>query len=85
MECKVTVFALSTCSWCKKMLTWLEDKNIVCETHYMDTIKGEKREKLMAQLKEHNPRRSFPTAVFDGGRVVVIGFKPGDLEKAVEE
>jgi glutaredoxin-like protein NrdH len=81
MECKVLVYALSTCGWCHKTLKWFEDNKIVCDTIYVDELTGKEKERVMEEVKKYNPSRSFPTVVIDGGRVVVVGFKPEELKK----
>jgi len=81
MECKVLIYALSTCGWCHKTLKWFEDNNVVCDTIHVDELTGKEKEKVMDEVKKYNPGCSFPTVVIDGGRVVVVGFKPDELAK----
>ena len=81
MADKVKVYALSTCGWCKKTVGWLEDNNVAFEKVYVDLTEGDEREQLVAEVKQYNPRASFPTVVIDDGAIVIIGFKPDDLGK----
>jgi len=77
----VKVYALSTCGWCHKTLKWMEDNAVACDTVYVDKLEGPKKEEIMGEVKKYNPNRSFPTVVIDGGRIVIVGFKPEQFEE----
>jgi len=81
MDRKVKLYALSTCGWCKKTAEWLSDKDISSDRIYVDKLHGAEREDVLDEMKEFNPRRSFPTVVIDDGKTVIIGFKPEELER----
>jgi glutaredoxin-like protein NrdH len=42
---------------------------------------GNERDKLVKEVKKYNPKTTFPTVVIDGGKTVIIGYKPEILEK----
>lgn len=77
-EKKVTLFALSTCGWCKMTRGWLDDQDVQYECIYVDHLSGEERRQLMSTLEERLGRKpAFPT-VFCGDDFVV-GFNKEKL------
>jgi glutaredoxin-like protein NrdH len=77
----VRLFALSTCGWCRKTKTLLEELGVEYEYKYVDLLTGEEREEAIKQVERWNPARSFPTMVINEDRSIV-GFKP-DMIKEV--
>jgi len=80
MSSKVKVFALSTCGWCKRAISWLDENGVTYEKIETDKLDSSERESVLEEMKQFNPRRSFPTIVIDDGAHVVIGFRPEELE-----
>ena len=77
---EVTLYALSTCGWCKMTRAWLDDNNVQYECIYVDHLSGEERKELTTSLEERLGRRpAFPT-VFCGDRFVV-GFDKEQLRE----
>jgi glutaredoxin-like protein NrdH len=75
---EVTLYALSTCGWCKMTKGWLDDNNVKYDCIYVDHLSKEEREKLISELTDRLGRRpAFPT-VFRGDRFVV-GFNKEQL------
>lgn len=79
---KVTLYALSTCGWCKKTKSFLEENNVNYECVYVDLLKGEEKQEVLAQVRKWNPRSSFPTIVIDD-KESVAGFKKERLQEAL--
>ena len=76
----VTLYALSTCGWCKMTRGWLDDNDVQYECIYVDHLPGEQRKELMSSLEERLGRRpAFPT-VFCGDQSVV-GFNKERLQE----
>ena len=71
-EKKVFLYALSTCGWCRKTKALLRELGVAFDFVDVDLCEGEEREKVQAEMKAVNPRRSFPTLVI--GDEVVVGF-----------
>lgn len=69
----ITVFSLQTCMHCKAVKTILQQQQIPFRIVYVDMLIGEKRSKIIGQLKSLNPACSFPTMVISGK--TLIGFK----------
>ena len=70
---KVILYALSTCVWCKKTKKLLIELGVDFHYVYVDLLKGDEIEKVMDEIKVHNPSCSFPTLVIDN-KTCIIGF-----------
>lgn len=79
---KVKLYALSTCGWCKKTKTFLDQHAVDYECEYVDLLSGETKEKCLAELEKWNPRRNFPTVVIDDN-IVVVGYREEQLREAL--
>jgi len=79
----VQLFALSTCGWCRKTKTLLDEMNVAYEYMYVDQLSGAEREEAIQAASKWNPARSFPVIVFGGSRAV-LGFKPDDIKRELE-
>ena len=80
---KVMIFTLTTCGWCKKTKQLLKDLDVEYEYMDIDTLKGEEREKVRAELRKHNPRMSAPTIVIDDGKNVIVGYDEEKVREAL--
>ena len=78
-----TLFALSTCGWCRKTRKFLEDQRVAFDYVYVDLVVGDERKEVLAQVRQWNPSASFPTIVVDG-RLSIVGFRKDQLEEALE-
>jgi glutaredoxin-like protein NrdH len=83
-ECphSVMLFALSTCIWCKKTRSLLDNLEIPYEYIYVDLLSPQDEPHVMKELDKYNPGRSFPTIVIDGKKVIV-GFKEEHIKDAI--
>ena len=81
-EHQVTLYALSTCIWCRKTRQFLEDEGVAFDFVYVDLLEGDEREAAKDAVREWNSRVSFPTTVIDNGESV-IGYKTDALRKAL--
>lgn len=79
---KIKLYALSTCGWCKKTRTFLDDHYVKYEYEYVDLLTGAERDRVMNEVKRWNPRLSFPTVVVDDTEVVV-GFNEDRLREVL--
>ncbi len=77
---RVRLFALSTCGWCRRAKTFLEEKKIEYECFDVDLLEGEAKEAARAEVARVNPRRSYPTIVV-GEDGVVVGFDEDKLKQ----
>ena len=79
---EVKLYALSTCGWCKKTRSFLDEHDIEYECEYVDLLTGAARDKVMAEVRRWNPRGSFPTVVVDDEKSVA-GFKEDQLREVL--
>ncbi len=77
---KVMLYALSTCGWCKKTRTFLDENGIEYDYVYVDELKGARRDEVMEQVRRWNPKGSFPTVVIDDSQAIV-GFQEERLRE----
>jgi glutaredoxin len=78
---KVRIYALSTCMWCKKTKKLFEEGSVEYEFEDVDLLQGEEREKMLAEMKQHNPNTSFPTILVDD--TVIVGYREDELKEAL--
>lgn len=79
---KVTLYALSTCIWCKKTKELLSSLGISFNYIYVDLLKGNDRSKMVEEVKKYNPACSFPTLVV--GDKCIVGFKEKEIKEALK-
>ena len=78
---KVKLYALSTCSHCRRTKQFFKDCEIVVDTVDVDLLSGKEREEIIEEVKKYNPRCSFPTILI--GDRVIIGFNEERLREAL--
>ncbi|MFN2110561.1 MAG: glutaredoxin family protein [Anaerolineae bacterium] len=81
-EHQIKFYGLSTCIWCRKTRQFLEDESVAFDFVYVDLLEGDERETVKDEIREWNPRVSFPTIVIDGAQCVV-GFKTDELKQVL--
>lgn len=79
---KITLYALSTCIWCKKTKELLSSMGIGFEYVYVDLLKGDDRDKAIEEVKRYNPSISFPTLVIRDK--AVVGFREKEIKEALK-
>ena len=73
-EHHVLIYTLSTCGWCKKLKRLLASLDIEYDYVDVDLLSEEEKDRVLADVKKHNPNGSFPTMIIDGGEEVIVGF-----------
>jgi glutaredoxin-like protein NrdH len=68
---KVTLYALSTCIWCKKTKNLLDELKIEYNYIYVDLLKDEENLLVKDDVKKWNPQCSFPTLVINDDKCIV--------------
>ena len=73
----ITLYALSTCAWCKKTKGLLD--KLKADYYYVDVdlLADADKEKAVKAISKWNPEGSFPTLVIDN-KSCIVGF---DVEK----
>ena len=81
---KVKGYFLSTCGWCKKTKRLLDENEIDYEYEYLDLLSPSEKARALAEVSQHNPRKSCPTVVVQNDHTeVVIGFKEDRLREVL--
>ena len=75
----VLIYTLSTCGWCRKTKQLLKELDIAYAYIDVDLLTGDEVEKARKELKQYNPRGSYPTMVIDNGKYVIVGFKDDEI------
>ncbi len=76
----VRLYALSTCIWCRKTRQLLDDLGIAYEYEYVDLLTGAEKERVKEEVRQYNPRISFPTVLV--GEKVIVGYDPDGIRRA---
>jgi glutaredoxin-like protein NrdH len=78
---KITLYTLSTCSHCLRTKRFFKEQGIETEIIDVDLLTGAERERVMSEVRKHNPDCSFPTICIDED--VIVGFNEEKLRKAL--
>jgi len=79
-EHQVKFYGISTCIWCRKTRMFLEENSVAFDFVYVDLLEGDEREAVKDEVREWNPRASFPTVVIDS-KGCVIGYKADQIKE----
>jgi glutaredoxin-like protein NrdH len=63
---KPIIYLLSTCPRCRNLKQVLEDLGVDCEKVMVDLLSQIERDKVVEQLKKHQPRVAFPVIQSEG-------------------
>jgi len=80
---RVLMYAISTCSWCKRAKKFLTDNRIEYEYVDVDLCSKEEREKIRSDILSHGGRLSYPTIIVDD-RNLVTGFQEDEIREVLE-
>ena len=80
-EKSVKIYSLSTCGHCKQAKKFLGDCEIKYEFVDVDQLQGEERAAILQDVKNFNPRCSFPTIII--GDTVIVGYKEAEIKEAL--
>ncbi len=78
---KITLYALSTCMWCRMTRELLSSMGVSYDYVYVDLLKGEDRDQAIEEVKHYNPSCSFPTLVI--GDKCIVGFREKEIKEAL--
>jgi glutaredoxin-like protein NrdH len=78
---QVTLYALSTCAWCKKTRELLDELQVKYDYVYVDNLSGQERGETIEEIKLWNPRCSFPTLVINNQ--CIVGFEEQKIREAL--
>ncbi|HOD35583.1 MAG TPA: glutaredoxin family protein [Syntrophales bacterium] len=79
---QITLYALSTCVWCKRTKALLEDLGVAYHYVYVDNLPRDERNQTMEEVKRWNPKCSFPSLVIKNSQCI-IGFDEKKIREAI--
>jgi glutaredoxin len=79
---KVTIYALSTCLWCKKTKKYFEDKKVPFEVVDYDKQDEDRQEKMMKEMHGAGCTGSFPFVRIGGS--CVQGYDPAEFDELLK-
>lgn len=79
---KITLFALSTCVWCRKTKQFLSDLGVEYDYVFVDNLTGQDKDEVVKEVEKWNPRCSFPTLVIND-EICIVGFKEEEIKEAL--
>lgn len=77
---KVTLYALSTCVWCKLTKQFLNENEISYEFVDVDLLDEEDKQKVRQTITSKGGSLSYPTTIVDD-KVVITGFRKDKLKE----
>ena len=80
---KVTLYALSTCVWCKMTKQFLKDSNIEYEYVDVDLCTEEDKDKIRKHILSKGGNLSYPSTIVDD-KILITGFRKDQLKEALE-
>lgn len=80
---KLTLYALSTCIWCRMLKNFLSKHGIGYDYVDVDTLGDQEKAGAINDLKHWNPKCSFPSLVINDEKCV-IGFNEDNLKEALK-
>jgi len=78
----IVLYALSTCVWCRKTKKLLTELGVDFHYVYVDLLEKDEIEKVLDEMKVHNPLCSFPTLVMDD-KLCIIGYNERRIREAL--
>jgi glutaredoxin-like protein NrdH len=78
----IVIYTLTTCGWCKKTKTFLNDLGVEYCYIDVDMLKGAERDSVTKEMTNWNPNRTFPTVVINKEKCI-IGFKEEAIKDAL--
>jgi len=81
----VHLYALSTCSHCKRTKDLLNDLGIDYSYIFVDTLPTDEITEVMQTVEKYNPRGSFPTLIIENNKQCIVGFHEDQIKKALSK
>lgn len=78
---KITLYSLTTCTFCQAIKKMLDDLEISCQCIQADELPDKEKARVLKELKKINPKCSFPTVVVDDE--VIIGYKVQEIKETI--
>jgi len=78
----ITLYAISTCVWCKRTKKLLGDLGVRYNYIFVDQLDKKTRNEVEEEVIKWNPRCSFPTVVINNEKAIV-GFQEDEIREAL--
>lgn len=78
---QVILYALSTCVWCRKTKDLLDQIGVEYNYIDVDLLPGEEKTRATEEVKNLNPRCSFPTLAIDDR--CIVGYDEQKIKEAL--
>ena len=79
----VILYALSTCVWCKMARNLLDELKIEYYYTYVDLLASEENASIKGEIRQWNPKCSFPTLVINN-ESCIVGFDETKIRALVK-
>ncbi len=79
---KTFIYALTTCTHCRKAKALLEENNVSFDMIYIDAYPKSLHSQLSEKMREYNPRGSFPTIYLTTGQIIT-GYRENSIREAL--
>ncbi len=79
---KIILYALSTCVWCKKTRSLLDELGVEYHYVYVDQLAADETKFTKEEMKKWNPQGSFPTIVINDA-ACIVGFDENRIMKEI--
>jgi Glutaredoxin and related proteins len=79
---KVTLYALSTCVWCKLTKQFLSENGVSYEFVDVDLLEDKDKSKVHEAITSKGGSLSYPTTIIDE-KTVITGFRKDQLKEAL--
>ncbi len=79
---KVTLYALSTCVWCRMTKQYLKDNDVEYEFVDVDLLDDNEKSKVHQTILDKGGSLSYPTTIVDD-KTVITGYRKDQLKEAL--
>ncbi len=79
---KVTLYALSTCVWCKMTKQYLNENEVEYEFVDVDLLDDNDKSKVHTTIINKGGALSYPTTIIDD-KTVITGFRKDQIKEAL--
>jgi glutaredoxin-like protein NrdH len=79
----ITLYALSTCVWCKRTKRLLDQLGVGYTAVDVDLLSREDEREVERLLADLNPEGTFPVLVVNEGEEVVCGYEPDKIREVL--
>jgi len=79
---KVTLYALSTCVWCRMTKQYLKDNEVEYEYIDVDLLDEAEKSKVHQTILDKGGNLSYPTTIVDD-KTVITGYRKDQLKEVL--